>query len=235
METPETAARQSERRFARRQIVGVVCAVAVLALAVAAWPHLADHLPQLSQTTVHDFVGRAGVAGPLVVIGLMILAVVVSPIPSGPIAMAAGALYGPFWGAIYTIFGGYIGALCAFAIARYLGYDAVRKSDNRVLKYIVAPRSRGALMIVVFASRLIPFISFDAVSYAAGLTSLSVWYFSLATVFGIVPISFLLAALGAGLVGADNNWLLLIVLCGSITLLPFILRWLWVTVRAARH
>ncbi len=235
MKSPETATRQSERRFARRQIVGVVCAVAVVVLAVMVWPHFADHLPHLSQTMVHDFVGRAGAAGPLALIGLMILAVVVSPIPSGPIAIAAGALYGPFWGAIFAIVGGYLGALCAFGIARYLGYDAVRKSENRVLKYIVAPRSRRALMIVVFASRLIPFISFDAVSYGAGLTSLSVWYFSLATIVGIVPICFVLAALGAGLVGADNNWLPLIALCGSITLLPFVVRWVWVTVRAARN
>lgn len=234
MSKPENAARGAQRRIARRQIVGVTFGILVVAVAIAAAPHLADHLPHLTEAKVHDMVDRAGVAGPIVLIGLMMLAVVVSPIPSGPIAMASGALFGPIWGAVFTMIGAFLGALTAFSFARYLGYDAVRRSENRVLKYIVAPRSQASLMIIVCASRLIPFISFDAVSYAAGVTSLSVWWFALATIVGIAPVSFALAALGAGLAGAGDNWIPMIALVGSITLLPFILRWVWVTVWAAR-
>lgn len=51
-------------------------------------------------------------------------------------------------------------------------------------------------MIAVFTSRLLPFVSFDLVSYAAGLSSLHFWRFALATLFGIVPASFLLAHFG---------------------------------------
>ena len=42
-----------------------------------------------------------------------------------------------------------------------------------------------------------PFVSFDAVSYAAGLSSLRVWRFALGTLAGIVPASFLLAHFGS--------------------------------------
>lgn len=39
-------------------------------------------------------VARAGLWGPVVIITLMTVAVVASPIPSAPIALAAGAAYG---------------------------------------------------------------------------------------------------------------------------------------------
>ena len=43
-------------------------------------------------------VARAGIWGPVVIVTLMTVAVVASPIPSAPIALAAGAAYGHLWG-----------------------------------------------------------------------------------------------------------------------------------------
>ena len=45
--------------------------------------------------------------------------------------------------------------------------------------------SQNALMGIVFVSRLLPFLSFDIVSYGAGLTTLSAWRFALATLAGL--------------------------------------------------
>ena len=42
-----------------------------------------------------------------------------------------------------------------------------------------------------------PFVSFDMVSYAAGLTRLQFWRFALATLAGLLPASFVLAHLGS--------------------------------------
>ena len=56
--------------------------------------------------------------------------------------------------------------------------------------------SQSALTAAVFASRLLPFVSFDLVSYAAGLSTLRFWRFALATLAGIAPASFLLAHFG---------------------------------------
>ena len=167
---------------------------------------------------IHEKVLDLGVFGPLALIGLMVLAIVVSPIPSGPIAVAAGTLYGTAIGAAISILGAEIGALLAFSAARFLGYDAVRRSENRFLKFMATPRSPSALMGIVFVSRLIPFISFDAVSYAAGLTNLSFWRFAIATSFGIVPICWILAAMGAGIVTDGLSWTMVILLGGGLTL-----------------
>ena len=49
----------------------------------------------------------------------------------------------------------------------------------------------------MFLSRLLPFVSFDAMSYAAGLSRLHFWRFTLATMAGILPASFVLAHFGS--------------------------------------
>ena len=163
----------------------------------------------------------------------MILAIAVSPIPSGAIAVAAGALYGTLWGGILAIAGAALGALIAFGAVRYLGFDpSIRRSDNPAFRYIARPRSQFALMQVVSASRLVPFISFDAVSYAAGLSCLSFERFALATLLGFVPICFALATMGAGMVEGGPDWMLVVTMGGAITLLPILGKRVWDRVEA---
>jgi len=187
--------------------------------------------PVMSEAWVRGLVGELGIAGPLALIGLMVLAIVASPIPSGPIAVAAGALYGTLWGGAVVVVGAFLGACTAFGVARYLCFDAVRRSGNDILKCIAVPRSQFSLMLIIFASRLIPFISFDAVSYAAGITCLSFVRFALATFLGVVPISFALAAMGTGIVDGGTDWMWVVMLGGSITLIPIVAKWIWDKIR----
>jgi uncharacterized membrane protein YdjX (TVP38/TMEM64 family) len=212
----------------RRALALALLAVLLAGAAVAVF--FPQNLPLMTDAQVRDIVGRLGPFGAAALIGLMTLAIVFSPIPSGPIAMAAGALYGTTYGAACAVTGAVLGAVIAFCLARYLGHDAIRQSDNRILKYIAAPRSQWSLMAIVFASRLIPFISFDAVSYAAGLTAITFPRFALATLAGVIPVSVALAAMGAGLADQTINPMLL-ALIGGITLLPVVAKWLWDRIR----
>ena len=139
-----------------------------------------------------------GWLGPAVVVGLMTAAILISPVPSAPIALAAGAAYGHGWGTFYIALGAEIGALSAFALARYLGQDFVQRCLGPRITTGLAGSQR-ALMMTVFVSRLLPFVSFDLVSYAAGLTVLSFTRFAIATFAGILPASFVLAHYGAEL------------------------------------
>jgi uncharacterized membrane protein YdjX (TVP38/TMEM64 family) len=186
------------------------------------------------QEAVRQSVQSLGVLGPALLIGLMVLAIVASPIPSAPIGLAAGAAYGPLWGTVITIVGAAAGAIIAFSIARFVAYDVVRqwRAVRKPLEWLEKHRSQNWLMGAVFLSRLLPFISFDAVSYAAGLTHLSLWRFALASIAGIVPISILLAYGGDALLvhGSENIsfWLLV---AGGITLVPFLLKPLWSRLR----
>ncbi len=149
----------------------------------------------LEPDTLKALVAQAGLWGPAMIIGLMILAVVASPIPSAPIAMVAGAAYGHLWGTVQVVIGAELGALIAFGLARVIGRDALQtvfgdKIDAGLLG------SQNALTWTVFASRLMPFVSFDMISYAAGLSCLRLWRFAVATLAGIVPASFLLTHFG---------------------------------------
>jgi uncharacterized membrane protein YdjX (TVP38/TMEM64 family) len=147
-------------------------------------------------------VARAGLWGPVLVVTLMTLAVVASPIPSAPIALAAGAAYGHVWGTVQVVIGAELGALIAFGLARVLGHDVLRRIfGDRVDAGLLG--SQAALTATVFASRLMPFVSFDMISYAAGLSRLQAWRFALATLAGIVPASFLLAHFGGEAVSGD--------------------------------
>ncbi|MES2145722.1 MAG: VTT domain-containing protein [Pseudomonadota bacterium] len=208
-----------------RGIIGGAIATAILVASVLAWLYR-DTLPVLDEAWLRGVIGQPGIVGPGVLIGLMVLAVIASPIPSGPIAIAAGAIFGTMAGAIYVIIGAVVGAILAFAIARSFGHDAIRRSDNAVMKYIAKPRSQWSLMAVVFASRLVPFVSFDAVSYAAGFTNLTYPRFAIATLAGCAPVSFALAAMGAGLKDSTISPVLLAVLAG-VTLVPVAGKWLW--------
>jgi uncharacterized membrane protein YdjX (TVP38/TMEM64 family) len=150
----------------------------------------------------------------------MVLAILVSPIPSAPIALAAGAAYGHAWGTLYVLVGAELGALLAFGIARLLGYQAMRRWLGPRLE-IGLFGSQNALMAIVFASRLLPFISFDLVSYAAGLTVLSFWRFALATLAGVAPASFLLAHFGGEMASGETDRILIsVLLLGALTLVP---------------
>jgi uncharacterized membrane protein YdjX (TVP38/TMEM64 family) len=207
-------------------VVGVLV-LAALGLWWFAPSILTDAARLMDRESLDALVARAGLWGPLVIIGLMTVAVVASPIPSAPIAMAAGAAYGHVWGTVQVVIGAELGALIAFGLARVLGHDVLRRVfgtsvDSGLLG------SQNALTWTVFASRLMPFVSFDIISYAAGLSRLHAWRFALATLAGIIPASFVLAHFGGEAVSGDpgrTTWAVLGL--GLITGLPL----LWIATR----
>ena len=203
--------------------------LAVLLLAVVLtyrwWlPHLGvpSQMPSLQDLRI--WIEGYGVWGPVVIIAAMATAILVAPLPSAPIALAAGAIYGHTWGTLYVLVGAEIGAISAFAIARYLGRDVLMKWFGSQLNRGLTG-SQNFLTLSVFASRMMPFISFDIVSYAAGLTVIKFWRFAFATFAGVIPVSFLLAHFGSEMVTAEVDRILLaIVAIGLFTTLPIIYR-----------
>jgi uncharacterized membrane protein YdjX (TVP38/TMEM64 family) len=211
---------------ARIRILIAVAAVLAMA-ALYCWLDRSGAMAAiLDGDALRQRINGLGAAGPLAVIGLMTLAILVSPIPSAPIALAAGAAYGHTWGTAYILLGAELGALAAFGLARLVGRDALQRwLGSRLPKTRLG--SQGMLMAIVFASRLLPFISFDVVSYAAGLTTLTLWRFALATLAGILPASFLLAHFGGEMATGELDKIMFAVLAlGLITALPIVVHFL---------
>ncbi len=80
-----------------------------------------------------------------------------------------------------------------FGISRAFGRRFVRES-GRAKRLDAYVEQHGAL--VVFVLRLIPIFSFDAISYAAGLSSMRFGKFCLATALGMAPGTFAFVYLG---------------------------------------
>ena len=212
--------------------VTILAGLAILGIGLlAVWQFapsvFAEARSLLEPERLETLVARAGLWGPVLIVTLMTIAVVASPIPSAPIALAAGAAYGHLWGTVQVVIGAELGALIAFGLARVLGYDVLRRVfGDRVDAGLLG--SQTALTATVFASRLMPFVSFDMISYAAGLSRLHAWRFALATLAGIIPASFLLAHFGGEAVSGDlgrATWAVLGL--GLLTGLPL----LWVAMR----
>lgn len=197
--------------------VGAVLVLVLLGWAAGWWPL------DIDRATVEAWVESAGPWGPLAVAALMTIAVVASPIPSAPVALASGAAYGHYAGTVYVALGSEIGALVAFLIARRLGREPVARLLGEKADYGLLG-SQNALTLTVFVSRLLPFVSFDVMSYAAGLSRLHFWRFALATMAGILPASFVLAHFGsAAMDGAFGGAEWIALGLGLMTGLPLLL------------
>ena len=215
----------SNKKFypSRRMIYVSMIIVALISLYLVL--HKTGALAFLENSAnIKSWIEKQGQIGPLLIIGLMMIAIIMSPIPSAPIALASGAIYGHTLGTIYIVIGSVLGATIAFFIARIAGVDVTRRwlGDNYGKGL---SGSQNMLMVIIFISRLLPFISFDMISYAAGVTSLSFWRFAIATLAGIIPASFLLAHFGSELASTESHRIGLTVLfLGIISLIIFIIK-----------
>lgn len=132
----------------------------------------------------------------------MATAVMIPPIPSLPLDLAAGAAFGPFYGALYAVIGAEISAIACFLAARALGRDALSrllKTEATFCQKCIDHQLMGSM----FFACLIPVFSFDVVSYGAGLTNISFQSFALATLFGMAPPTFAFTYLGSSVVSAQ--------------------------------
>ncbi|MDX8412293.1 MAG: VTT domain-containing protein [Mariprofundaceae bacterium] len=82
---------------------------------------------------IKDWLAEAGVFAPLLLMLAMAGAVVISPIPSLPLDIAAGAFFGPWLGTLYASIGATAGAVASFIIARLLGRQVLERFLSGVI------------------------------------------------------------------------------------------------------
>lgn len=128
---------------------------------------------------------------------LMIGQSIVAPLPAFVITLTNGLLFGPFWGALLSWSSAMVGAWLCFWIARWLGRPAAEQLVGKTaLESADAFFQRYGVQAIVIA-RLLPFVPFDPISYAAGLTLMSARRFLLGTGLGQLPGTALYSYFGA--------------------------------------
>jgi uncharacterized membrane protein YdjX (TVP38/TMEM64 family) len=144
---------------------------------------------------IGDYLHGYGIWAPFASIFLMILQAVAAPVPAIFIAFANGLTFGVFWGGLLTVAGQTLAAVVCFVIARALGREPVEALAGKfgletADRWFTRWGTRG-----IFVLRLLPGISFDVISYAAGLTGIRFTSFVVATAVGVAPQAFLYAYL----------------------------------------
>ena len=171
-------------------LCGLLGLVLALALSPGAWEVVttsAGHLFRGDVDGLAAYLGEFGERAWLVSSGLMVLQSLAAPIPALPITITNALIYGPWIGSLVTWCSSQLAAIVCLYIARGLGRPFVVKlfPAKRVAHFDAFFESHGVLAI--FLTRLIPALSFDLVSYAAGLTRVRLGPYLLATGLGQLP------------------------------------------------
>ncbi len=127
----------------------------------------------VDQQGIERFIQSYGALAAVVSFLLMILQAIAAPLPAFLITFANASLFGAFWGGLLSWTSSMAGAALCFFIARVMGREVVEKI-NRQKPYLTVWTAfftrYGKHTILV--CRLLPFVPFDPISYAAGLTSI---------------------------------------------------------------
>lgn len=156
-----------------------------------------------AMTAFRDYLLGFGVWAPVVSALLMVFQSVAAPLPAFVITFTNGLLFGWVWGALLSWSSAMAGAALCFYIARFLGRPVVEKlvGGSRALEVSDLFFDRYGDRAVLVA-RLLPFVSFDIISYGAGLTNIGFWRFFIATGIGQLPATLVYSYLGQNLTGS---------------------------------
>lgn len=175
----------------------LVVALYTFSLPIRMFLHEALHL--LSQGDVQalrSYLLSFGVWAPVISFLLMILQSLVAPLPSFAITFANGFLFGTFWGFLLSWGSAMVAAALAFGISRTFGRGLVEKLVNPSTLIWADDFFRRYGNQAVLIARLLPLVSFDLISYAAGLTVMRFGGFWIATGIGQAPAALFYSFLG---------------------------------------
>lgn len=168
---------------------------------------------------VIEYIRSYGAYAAVISFVLMVLSSVVAPIPAFLITLSNAAIFGWVKGALLSWSSAMAGAALCFFISRILGRDialkfttndGLKSVDNFLKKY-------GVFAILVM--RLLPFVSFDLVSYAAGLTPVSFLGFFAATGIGQLPATIVYSYVGSALTGGAQKLFMGLLILFAMTII----------------
>ena len=165
---------------------------------------------------------------------LMVFQSIAAPLPAFFITLTNANLFGWWQGCLLSWVSSMAGAVLCFFIARILGRDVVERLCTKgALKQIDDFfKKYGKKSILV--ARLLPFISFDAVSYAAGLTPMGFLGFFLATGLGQLPACIVYSYVGGMLTGGAKLLFMGLLCLFSLAIVVTIFRTIWINRQKAK-
>lgn len=117
-------------------------------------------------------------------------------LPTLPMNLGAGLLWGPFWGTLISVIGATCGASCSFIIARYLAHDYCKgKFQNPKLLRLLNVIGGNGWKVIAFV-RLDPIFASGPLNYLFGITPIRFGTFIWSTAFFLIPPASIIASVG---------------------------------------
>ena len=194
---------------------------AVVAMVAAAW----WARDAIDVDAMRTWIAGFGVWGALV-FGVIYAALTPLMFPGTLLTLAAGALFGPWFGGFVALTGATVGASIAFVIARNLAGDWVRRKTGPRLGSLIEGVDRQGWRFVALV-RLVPLAPFNVLNFALGLTSIPLSVYAVTSYITMAPGAVAYAWLGAagasaasGDQDAVRNGLIALSLVASVALIP---------------
>lgn len=181
-------------------------------------------LKMMDIEAIKEYLLSFGIWAPVVSFFLMVFQSVIAPLPAFLITFANAGLFGWIKGALLSWSSAMAGATLCFFIAKFLGRNTVEKltSKSAIKKTDVFFDKYGKYTVLI--ARLLPFISFDIISYAAGLTSMGFWSFFIATGIGQLPATLVYSYIGGMLTGSIKTFVMGLLILFALSTLIFMLK-----------
>lgn len=182
------------------------------------------YLSMVNLDAIKEYILSFGMWAPIISFLLMLLQSVAAPLPAFLITFANAALFGWVYGAILSWTSAMAGAALCFYIAKFLGRDVVEKLTSKYALENVDNFFERYGKHTILIARLLPFMSFDLVSYAAGLTSMSFMSFFIATGIGQLPATIIYSYVGGMLTGSAKIVMMGIMILFALSILAFMIK-----------
>ncbi len=178
----------------------------------------------MSVESIIGYIRSFGVYAGVISFFLMVFQSVAAPLPAFLITFANAAIFGWWKGAILSWGSAMAGALLCFMIARIAGRDVVEKLTSKLAMDSVDVYFQKYGKHTILICRLLPFVSFDFVSYAAGLTAMGVVPFLIATGIGQLPATLVYSYVGGMLTGSVKTVVTALLLIFALSTFVFLLK-----------
>lgn len=143
-------------------------------------------LRALAPAAIRDYIQSFGKSAVLVYIIAYVLNTISVLPPIAPLSLAAGLIFGPFYGALYLMLAAVLGTSATFMISRYFARALVdRMAKGRFRDFDERLKANG--FMTVFFLRVIPLLPYEVLNYASGLSKIRFKDYFLATLLGLIP------------------------------------------------
>ena len=192
------------QQLPRRRVIGSIAVVVILVA-------LALLVPLPTAVQLRDWATTMGPWFPLAFLGAHIV-VTVFPFPRTAFTLAAGLLFGSWYGVLIAVTASAASAVIAVLLVRAFGWQLSSMVSHPAVEAVDARlRQRGWL--AVLSLRLIPAVPFAVINYAVGASAVRLLPYILATVAGLLPGTAAVVILGDAFTGNVSPVLALVSVC----------------------